>query len=50
MRRFQEIFEALIALNERKATEALFVEAVRLMRLQAVVYTKSPLRRMPTFY
>jgi hypothetical protein len=49
-RRFLKVFEALIALNERKATETLFVEAVRLMRLEAVVYIQSTPRRMSTAY
>jgi hypothetical protein len=49
-RRFLKVFEALIALNGRKATETLFVEAVRLMRLETVVYTEPTPRRMSTSY
>jgi hypothetical protein len=47
-RRFLVVFEELIALNDRKATEALFIEAVKIMRLEAFVYIKTPLRRMQT--
>ncbi len=49
-RRFVKIFEALIALNERKATEAVFVEAIQLMRLDRLVYTEKTLRRLSSSY
>jgi hypothetical protein len=49
-RRFVKIFEALIALNQRKATEAVFVEAIQLMRLDRLVYTEKTLRRLSSSY
>jgi hypothetical protein len=49
-KRFVKIFAALIALNERKATEALFVEAIQLLRLDSFVYTEKTLRRMSASY
>jgi hypothetical protein len=49
-RRFVKIFEALIALNDRNATEAVFVEAIQLMRLDRFVYTEKTLRRLSASY
>jgi hypothetical protein len=49
-RRFMRVFEALVASNESKATEELFIEAVRLLRLEGLVYTDGPSRRMNGAY